>query len=80
MKSITVSAARAKLYKLIDEAAASHKPMRIAGKRNNAVLISAEDWASVEETLFLVSIPGMRKSIMDGLKTPPEKCFKELKW
>ncbi|MBI5562405.1 MAG: type II toxin-antitoxin system Phd/YefM family antitoxin [Deltaproteobacteria bacterium] len=80
MKSISASAARANLYRLIDEAAASHEPTRIAGKRNDAVLVSAEDWASVEETLFLLSIPGMRESIMEGLETPPDKCSKGLKW
>ncbi|MCX5882655.1 MAG: type II toxin-antitoxin system Phd/YefM family antitoxin, partial [Deltaproteobacteria bacterium] len=42
----------------------------ITGKRNNAVLISAEDWASIQETMYLLSVPGMRESIMEGLQVP----------
>ncbi len=80
MTTLTASQARAKLYKLLDEAAASHKPIQITGKRSNAVLISEEDWRSIQETLYLLSIPGMRKSIRRGLKTPIDKCKKELVW
>lgn len=80
MTSLKASDARSKLYRLIDEAAASHEPVMITGKRNNAVLLSEEDWRSIEETLFLLSVPGMRKSIVQGLKTPLSKCGKELKW
>ena len=80
MSTITVSEARANLYRLIDEAAASHQPVRITGKRNNAVLLSESDWASVQETLYLLGIPGMRESIQDGLATPIEECDKELDW
>ena len=80
MSTITVSEARANLYRLIDEAAASHQPVRITGKRNNAVLLSESDWASVQETLYLLGIPGMRESIQEGLATPIEECDKELDW
>ncbi|MBI5235509.1 MAG: type II toxin-antitoxin system Phd/YefM family antitoxin [Deltaproteobacteria bacterium] len=80
MRTISASVARANLYRLIDEAASSSEPMRIAGKRSAVVLISDEDWASIEETLFLLSVPGLRESIMEGMKTLPEKCIRELKW
>ena len=80
MTVIKASEARAKLYRLIDEAAVSHEPILITGKRRNAVLVSEEDWRSVQETLFLLSIPGMRESIIDGLNTPVEECAKELEW
>ncbi|MEW5947990.1 MAG: type II toxin-antitoxin system Phd/YefM family antitoxin [Thermodesulfobacteriota bacterium] len=80
MPTLTASEARAKLYRLIDEAAASHEPVLITGKRKNAVLISEEDWRSVQETLYLLSIPGMRESIREGMNTPIEKCAKELDW
>jgi len=80
MTVIKASEARAKLYRLIDEAASSHEPILITGKRGNAVLVSEEDWRSIQETLYLLSIPGMRESIVDGLKTPVEKCAKELEW
>ncbi len=80
MTTLTASEARARLYKLLDEASSSHQPIQITGKRANAVLISEEDWRSIQETLYLLSIPGMRESIRKGLKTPVEKCTKELKW
>lgn len=80
MKTISASAARASLYRLIDETAVSDEPVQITGKRNSAVLVSAEDWSAVQETLYLLSVPGLRQSIMKGLKTPPSKCSKTLKW
>lgn len=80
MSTFTASEARAKLYRLIDEAADSHQPIRIMGKRHNALLLSEEDWAAVQETLYLVSISGMRESIREGLSTPVEECEKDLDW
>ena len=78
MTTLTASQARTKLYKLLDEVASSHEPIQITGKRNNAVLISEEDWRSIKETLYLLSIPEMRKSIRKGLKTPLKECSREL--
>jgi prevent-host-death family protein len=80
MSTLTASEARAKLYRLIDEAAESHVPIRITGKRNNVVLISEEDWASVQETMYLLSVPGMRESIKEGMDTPVEEFETELDW
>ena len=80
MTVIKASDARARLYRLIDETASSHEPLIITGKRNNAVLVSEEDWRSIQETLHLLSIPGMRESIIDGLKTSVDECARELDW
>ncbi len=80
MLTLTTTKARAKLYKLLDEVASSHQPIQITGKRANAVLIAEEDWRAIQETLHLLSIPGMRESIREGLDTPVNKCSKELKW
>jgi antitoxin YefM len=80
MTVLKVSEARANLYQLIDEAAHSHQPVLITGKRNNAVLVSEDDWRAVQETLYLVSIPGMRDSILEGLQTPVSECAEELEW
>lgn len=80
MTTLSASEARAKLYKLLDETASSHEPIQITGKRNNAVLVSEDDWRAIQETLYLVSIPGMRESIRKGLETPVEKCSKNIKW
>jgi len=80
MTSLTASQARANLYQLLDKAAESHEPIRINGKRNNAVLISEDDWRAIQETLYLLTIPKMRESIRKGLKTPLKECDKELSW
>lgn len=80
MTSITASEARANLYRLIDEAASSHQPLLISGKRNKAVLVSEEDWEAIQETLFLLSIPGMRESIREGMKTPVDECAEDPDW
>ena len=80
MSTITASEARSNLYRLLDDAAATHEPILITGKRNNAVLISEEDWSAIQETLFLLSVPGMRESIREGMQTPVEECAKELDW
>jgi PHD/YefM family antitoxin component YafN of YafNO toxin-antitoxin module len=65
---------------LIDETATSHQPVLITGRRNNAVLVSEEDWVAIQETLYLISIPGMRESIKEGMQTPIEECHRELDW
>ena len=80
MTTIKATEARARLYKLLDETAASHEPIQITGKRSNAVLIAEEDWRSIQETLYLLSIPGMRESIRKGLKTPVKKCGEKPGW
>ena len=80
MKAMSATRARQNLYKLIDEAGLSHEPLTITGKRNNAILVSEEDWRSIEETLYLLSIPGMRDSIREGMSTPVSKCQKDLPW
>lgn len=80
MNIINATEARAKLYTLIDETAASHQPVIITGKRRNAVLVSEEDWNAISETLYLLSVPGMRESIKEGLEQDLSECSKELDW
>ena len=80
MVTITATRARQTLYNLLDEVSLSHEPVQITGKRNSAVLISEDDWRSIQETLYLTSIPNMKESIVRGLKTPVEKYHKDLGW
>jgi antitoxin YefM len=80
MQTLSASAARTNLYRLIDEASSSHQPVVITGKRGNAVLISQEDWTAIQETLFLVSIPNMRESIREGMATPVSELSNQLVW
>lgn len=77
---IPVNKAQQQLQDLIDSVSESHQPIIIAGERSNAVLLSEDDWASVQETLYLLSLPGMRESIREGLATPIEECDRDLEW
>ncbi len=80
MSVLTASAARANLYRLIDQTSESHQPILIAGKKSSAVLVSAEDWSAIQETMHLLSVPGMRESIREGMKEPLAKSAREIKW
>jgi prevent-host-death family protein len=80
MTILNATEARARLYSLIDEAASSHEPVVIKGKRSSAVLVSEDDWNAITETLHLLSVPGMRESIVEGMATPVEECATELDW
>jgi antitoxin YefM len=80
MATLTATQARKRLYSLVDEVKESHEPVQIVGKRNSAVLVSEEDWRAIQETLYLTSIPGMRESIQEGLKTPVEECDEDIDW
>lgn len=80
MQTYKASEARANFYRLIDEAAESHHPIVISGKRNDVVLISADDWSAIQETLYLLSIPGMRESIKVAMNEPISESVAELDW
>jgi len=80
MTTLTATEARKQLYKLVDDVSDTHEPVQITGKRGNAVLVGEDDWRAVQETLFLVSIPGMRESIIEGMATPPEDLDTEPGW
>jgi len=80
MTTLTASEARANLYRLMDQAADSHQPIHIAGKRTNAVLIAAEDWRAIQETLHLLAVPGMRESIKEGMAESLDQNAEALDW
>ncbi|MDF1589773.1 MAG: type II toxin-antitoxin system Phd/YefM family antitoxin [Gammaproteobacteria bacterium] len=80
MHTLTASEARANLYRLLDQTSETHQPITISGKRNSAVLVSSEDWESIQETLYLLSVLGMRESIRQGMEEPIDSCSKELDW
>ncbi len=80
MKTITVTRARANLYRLMEEAAVTSEPVQITGKRTSAVLVAEDDWRAIQETLYLLSAPEMRRSIRDGMETKLDDCVEELDW
>ena len=80
MATLNATEARANLYKLIDDTTVNHEPVIITGKRGNAVLLAEEDWNAINETLYLLSVPGMRESIIDGMQETLDDGFSELDW
>jgi antitoxin YefM len=80
MTTVNVTEARASLYKLIDDTSESHEPVVITGKRGNAVLLAEGDWNAITETLHLLSVPGMRESILEGMEENLAETSTELKW
>lgn len=80
MQTLTASEARANLYRLMDQTAESHQPIVISGKRSSAVLVAAEDWQAIQETLFLLSVPGLRESIKAGMAEPLAESSEALNW
>ena len=80
MTSLSATEARRRLYALIDEVGQSHEPVQIHGKRGNAVLLSEDDWRSIQETLHLVSIPAMRESILEGMAATMDELSSEPGW
>ena len=82
MDLLTVREARDNLYRLIDEVAEHHKPIVITGKRNDAILISKEDWDAIQEAIYLSGIPGMVESIQKAATDPIKDCvpLEDLDW
>lgn len=80
MATVSTTEARKDLYRLVDQVQDTHEPIHITGKRGNAVLVGEADWQALQETLFLVSIPGMRESILEGMATPPDELEDEPGW
>jgi prevent-host-death family protein len=80
MATINITNARKNLYSIVEEVQNSHEPLVITGKSGSAVLISEADWAAIQETLYLTSIPGMRESIVSGMKEKLKDCSKTLPW
>jgi len=80
MKVVTATEARTRLYRLLEEVVDSSESIQITGRRGNAVLVAEDDWRAIQETLHLLSIPGMRESILEGGREPIEECTEDLTW
>ena len=80
MSTINVTTARSNLYRLIDQVSEESRPVRIAGQRSTAVLVSEEDWEAIQETLYLQAIPGMVGSIRQAREESVEAASEELDW
>jgi antitoxin YefM len=80
MSMITATEAKSNLFRLLDELEVTHQPILIQGERSNAVLLAEADWQAINETLYLLSVPGMRESILEGMNTAVDECSEDLDW
>ena len=80
MTTMTATQARANLFKLLDLAAHSHEPIQITGRRQNSVLISEDDFRAMQETLHLLSVPGLKKSLLKAKNAPLKSYSKKRPW
>ena len=78
VKTISATSARSDLYRVMDSAVSNHEPIQITGKRGNVVMVGEADWRAIQETLYLVSVPGMADSIRQGMEEPIENCSREI--
>jgi antitoxin YefM len=80
MSLLPLNDAQNNLQNLIDQVSEQGKPVIIQGEHGNAILLAEKDWSAIQETLYLLSVPGMRESIKEGLATQEEECDGELDW
>ena len=78
MNIISTQYAQDRLSDILGEVSRTHIPIEINDERHPAVLVSADDWRSIQETLYLLSVPGMRESIREGLQTPLTECSENI--
>ena len=83
MISISATALRKDLYNIIAQTNENCTPIAVTNtKGKGAVLIGEDEWAAIEETLYLMGIPGMAASLIEGRDAPAEDCVDEsaLEW
>lgn len=82
MKTVSITKARQNIYRLVEDAISSSEPLQITARKGNVVLVSEKDWKSIQETLYLLSVPGMRESLIEGVNTPIGECktAEEIGW
>lgn len=80
MTAVSATAARSKLYRLIDQVNEESEPLTITGQRGNAVLVGEDDWRAIQETLYLASVPGLAESIRQARAEGVEAGSQELDW
>ena len=76
MLTVDASEAKADLCELIDQASLSHESILITGRKSNAVLLAEDEWNAINETLYLMSISGMRESILKRMQESIDEAAK----
>ena len=74
MRTVPVTNARQDIFNLIEQIIVNSEPIQITSKKGNVVMLSLDDWSAIQETLYLLAVPNMRESILEGAKEPIEEC------
>lgn len=77
MTTTNITNFRKNAFNYVEQTVKYNEPVNICTKDGNAVLLSEEDYSGIMETLYLVSMPGMREKIMDGMNKPLSDCVDE---
>jgi prevent-host-death family protein len=82
MRTVPVTNARQNIFNIIEQTIVNSEPIQITSKKGDVVMISLEDWSAIQETLYLLQIPGMRESILEGSKETIGECksLKDIGW
>ena len=80
MKSMQVTDVEKNLRDLLQQTATLHEPLRITGEDVNGILLSEEDWKTIQETLSLFSRPALQQPILEQMRSPVRRCSEELCW
>lgn len=74
MRTVPITNARQDIFNIMEQTIVNSEPIQITSKKGDVVMVSLKDWSAMQETLYLLGIPGMRESIMDGVKEPIDEC------
>lgn len=77
MLNTNITNFRKNVFGMLEQTIKYNEPVNISTKDGNAVVISEEDYNNLMETLNLISIPGMKEVIVEGLRTPSDECLTE---
>jgi antitoxin YefM len=80
MPVLNVKNVKENLDAILETIQDTYEPLIIAGEKHSAVLVSEDVWRSIEETLYLSSIPGMKESIINGMREKIEECASTIEW
>lgn len=80
MTTVSATAARSDLYRLIDTVNEDSTPITITGRRGNAVFIGEADWSAILETLYLQGIPGMADSLKEAAREDLDDALDDVEW
>jgi prevent-host-death family protein len=80
MATVSATAFRQDIFGLLSETIRDSRPLTVTTKEGNAVVLSEDDYNALQETLYLVSMPGMREKIREGMATPLSDCVADDGW